>query len=379
MDRDSLEFQQTVRRFAAQRLGDHDRQWEREGVFPRDLLAGMAEVGLLGACFPEDVGGQGGRMQDTVAGLEEVAYFSPGVASSLIVHLAVCKLLWQAGRPDQHAAYLAPGLSGEVLTGMAITEPDVGSDVRAIRTTARAEGDEVVINGQKLYITNGSIADFLLVAAKTTGLGADGTIAWFIVETDVPGFEVLSKLDKLGVRASDTAEIGFTDVRVPTTAVLGEGTTDGFVVAQEAFNQDRLLGSTVALGLARRALDEAIRFANERTQFGRPISQFQAVRHLIADLGTELAATRALLYQAAANVDAGGTYEVEASMVKLKAGQLVRRVTAEALELHGGQGFMNESTISALYRHAPVMSIAGGTSNIQRELIGRRMLKGGWR
>ncbi|MDP1794632.1 MAG: acyl-CoA dehydrogenase family protein [Acidimicrobiales bacterium] len=365
---DELEFLRTVDRFADRELKSQAAEDDVEQRLDVDLIVRLGELGVYGMRFPEAYGGSGSSMLAATAVLETLAKANTGFAASIIVHLAVGSVLLHVATEEQRAQYLTEVVSGTALCGMAITEPDAGSDVRSMRTRARRDGNEWVIDGEKIYITNGASAAFLIVAALVENTDR---MAWFIVERDDPGFEVAGKLDKLGVRASETVVLRFDGCRVPAGRLLGDPESDGFLVAKEAMNQDRLLGATVAVGLAARALDEAVAYTATRVQFGRPVAEFQSVRHTIADLATQIEAGRSLVREAARLVDAGLPYATQAAMAKLFAGRLVREVCAEALELHGGAGFMNESTISRLYRDAPVMAIAGGTSNMQRELIGR--------
>lgn len=368
------EFLAVVESFAERKLRplatEHDIAQQLDG----DLVARLGAIGALGMRVPVAFGGGGASMSATVNALEAISRANTGFAASLIVHMAVGSVISHVGTDEQRSTYLPLVAEGAALCGMAITEPEAGSDVRSLRTSAIPDGSVYRLNGEKVYITNGASASFLIVAAT---LGESRRLVWFIVERDDPGLVVTGKLDKLGVRASETVTLRFEDCVVDASRLLGgDPEADGFVAGHEAMNQDRLLGAAVAVGLAARALEEAIGYTTTRRQFGQPVAQFQAVRHLLADLATETEAGRALVRTAANRVDCGEPYATQAAMAKLYTGQVVRRVCAEALELHGGSGFMAEAAISRLYRDAPIMSIAGGTSNMQRELIGRALVTG---
>lgn len=370
------EFLRTLQRYADKELVPRCEELDREERFDKSIIHALGDLGFFGVRFPEEYGGAGGTMQTACRALEILSRANIGVASSLIVQLAVAGVLLDLATEEQKKEYLVPVVTGQALTGMGITEPDAGSDVRAMKTTARRDGDSWYINGEKIYITNGDSCDFLIVAAKLET--ENRPIQWFLVRRDDPGFEVTSKLKKLGIKASETVILRLNDVRVSEDRIVGgDITRDGFVVAQEAFNQDRLLGAVTACGLALRALDEGREYLNARQQFGRTLSSNQAIRYQMADLATDVQAGRALVQRAASLIDSGQPYAVDASMAKLYCGQMVRRVCTEILELHGGFGFMAESAISRMYRDAPISGIAGGTSNMQRELIGRNVLRDG--
>lgn len=370
------EFLGALQRYADKELVPRCEELDREERFDKSIVNALGRLGFFGIRFPEEYGGAGGSMSTACRALEIVSKANIGVASSLIVQLAVAGVLLDLATPEQKEEFLVPVVAGEALTGMAITEPDAGSDVRSMTTTAFQDGDDWILRGEKIYITNGDSCDFLIVAARLDT--ESHPIQWFIVRRDDPGFEVTSKLKKLGIKASETVILRFNDCRVSSSRIVGgDISRDGFVVAQEAFNQDRLLGAVTACGLALRALDEGREYLNAREQFGRTLASNQAIRYQFADLATDVQAGRALISHAAMLIDSGKPYAVEASMAKLYCGQMVRRVCTEILELHGGFGFMAESAISRMYRDAPISGIAGGTSNMQRELIGRSALKNG--
>lgn len=372
------EFLETLGKFAQRELFPRCDEFDRAGAFDHGLIRKLGEVGFLGIRFPEEFGGAGGKMETSCDALQILARANVAVASSLIVHLAVGGVLLELATDEQRHEYLKPLISGEAFAGMAITEPNAGSDVRALSTTAGRRGDKWILQGEKVYITNGASADFLIVAAHLDT--ESRPICWFIVRRDDPGLEVTTRLKKLGIRSSETVILRFENCKIPDDRILGgDPTQDGFVIAQEAFNQDRLLGAATACGHAFRALDEGREFLNNREQFGKVLSSYQAIRYQLADLATDAHAGRSLVKYAARLIDSGEPYAVEASMAKLYCGQMVRRVCTEVLELHGGLGFMDESPISRMYRDAPIMGIAGGTSNMQRELIGRSVLRGHFR
>lgn len=372
------EFLETLNKFAQRELFPRCDEFDRVGEFDRDLIRKLGETGFFGIRFPEEFGGAGGKMETACDALEILARANIGVASSLIVHLAVGGVLLELATDEQRHEYLRPLISGEAFAGMAITESNAGSDVRALMTTAYLRDGKWTLQGEKIYITNGASADFLIVAARLDI--ENHPICWFIVRRDDPGLEVTTRLKKLGIRSSETVILRFENCEIPGDRILGgDPNRDGFMIAQEAFNQDRLLGAAAACGHAFRALDEGCEFLNNREQFGKVLSSYQAIRYQFADLATEAHAGRSLVKYAARLIDIGEPYAVEASMAKLYCGQMVRRVCTEVLELHGGLGFMDESPISRMYRDAPIMGIAGGTSNMQRELIGRSVLRGHFR
>ena len=363
-------LRKTVRDWATNALYPHAEEWEEAGIFPREVFKQAGDLGLLGIRVPEAYGGLGLDWWYTVCYAEELVHCGmAGTAMGLLVQSDMATpVIWEIGDDYHKRNFAVPAMKGDAIAALGITEPDAGSDVAAIRTTARRDGDDWVINGAKTYITNGTRADFVTLAVRTGEPGFGG-ISLMILPTDAKGYRVARKLRKLGNNSSDTAELVFEDCRIPARNLLG-GKDMGFLYIMENFQGERLVGAVTCLAGAQRALDMTLQYCRDRKVFGKPISGFQTVRHLVVQLEAEMEAARQLSYRAADLANRGDEMAIrEISMAKLIAGELACRVTDRCLQLHGGAGYMHEYEISRMWRDARLITIGGGTSEIMREIL----------
>ncbi|RJP18595.1 MAG: acyl-CoA dehydrogenase [Candidatus Abyssobacteria bacterium SURF_5] len=370
-------LRRSVRSFLQKEIAPHADEWDRRGGFPhRELFKRFGELGFLGLNIPEEYGGAGGDFVSTIVYGEEMGACNvAGVSASIGMHATiVLPYLSMLGTEEQKQKYLVPGVRGEVIGCLGVTEPNAGSDVGSIRTSAVLDGDSYVINGSKIFITNGGIADFIILAAKTDKEKGHAGISLFLVDTNLPGFTVSRDLDKLGWRSGNTAELAFEDVRVPRSALFGEENM-GFYQIMIHFQEERLYMAIGAVCEAQKALDLAIEYSKDRVQFGRPIAKFQVTRHKIADMATEIEAARQLVYNTIRMHIEQEPCNVEVAMCKLFACEMSNRVINQSLQLFGGYGYMMEYPIQRLWRDSRIGPIGGGTSEIQREIIGRLLLQ----
>jgi citronellyl-CoA dehydrogenase len=367
-------FRKTVRDFVQKELVPHVEEWDKAEEFPREVFERMGELGFLGIRYPEEYGGSDLDYFYSVVFAEELAHC--GLAGLVMAVLVQSDMgtgpLHLIGSEEVKQKYLAPAIRGEMIAALGITEPGAGSDVASMQTTARRDGDEYVINGTKMFITNGTRADFISLAAKTDSEGGHGGISMFVAPTNLPGFSVGRKLDKVGNRVSDTAELVFEDYRIPASYLLGEE-GQGFYTAMINFQGERLIASIASVAGAQRILDITLEYAQQRVQFGRPISKFQATRHKFAEMAAELEAARQLAYHAAYLVNNGIECVKEVSMAKLFCCETAFQIADRCLQIHGGYGYMNEYPISRAWRDTRLTTIGGGTSEVMKEIIGRLM------
>lgn len=366
----------SVRSFIEKEIAPHADQWEKQGGFPhQEVFRRFGELGFLGMNVPERYGGADADFVSTIVFAEEmIRCNSSGVGASIGMHANIAlPYIAALGTEEQKQKYLPRGVKGEIIGSLGVTEPGAGSDVASIRTYAVRDGDEYVINGSKMFITNGGIADFVILATKTDKERGHTGISLFLVDKGAPGFTVSRELDKLGWRACNTAELSFEDVRVPRSAMLGQE-NEGFYQIMIHFQEERLYMAVGAVGEAQRALDLAVEYAKERVQFGRPIAKFQVTRHKIADMATEIEAARQLVYNTIRLHIEQEPCQVEVAMCKLYACEMANRVINQCLQIFGGYGYMMEYPIQRLWRDARIGPIGGGTSEIQREIIGRLLL-----
>ena len=364
-------FRQTVETFCKEEIAPHALQWEQEGLFPREIFRKAGALGLFGINKGAKWGGSELDYWYTVAYVEALSHAqSAPVALALMVQSDMATPIIDAvGSDEVKAEFLAPAIAGEKIAALGVTEPDAGSDVASIRTTARSDGDDYVINGQKTFITNGTRADFITLAVRTGEAGYAG-ISFVVVPTDVKGFSVGRKLEKVGNRASDTAEVFFEDVRVPKRYRLGEE-NEGFLHIMTNFQGERLAGAISATAGMDLMIREAIAYGWERKAFDRPIVKFQVWRHKFAELMAAVEASRQLNYKAADLFDRGEPATKEISMAKLFAGDLAQRVAYECMQFHGGNGYMLEYPIARAWRDVRLITIGGGTSEIMKEIIAK--------
>jgi len=367
-------IQSMVRGFARGKIEPVAAQYDRDETFPADILAQLGELGLMGMMVPAEYGGsEAGAVAYSLA-MQEIAYSCASTAVAMSVNNLSCDAVLAFGNEEQKQNHLVPMAQGRFLTSFALTEPGAGSDPGGMRCKAARDGDNYVINGTKAFITNGSYAKRAILVARTGGARHRGLSA-LIIETDRPGLSVGSVEDKMGLRASNTVELVFEDCRVPVENRLGEE-GDGFTVAMVALDGGRVGIASQAVGIAQACLDESVNYARERKQFGKPIAEFQAIQWMIADMATEIEAARLLTFNAAAMKERGEPFTREVSMAKLFASEMVNRVAARALQIHGGYGYSKHYKIERLYRDARVTTIYEGTSEVQRIVIARKELEG---
>jgi acyl-CoA dehydrogenase len=369
------ELRETVRRFVLKEIAPNVDEWEAAREFPRELFGRCAELGFLGLKFPEELGGQGGTHLHDAVWVEELARSggSGGVAAGLNAHASIAMPpIFNFGTEEQKQRWLVPGIAGEKIGALGITEPGAGSDVASLSTTARRSGDGYVVNGAKTFITNGVRADFLVCACKTNEEGGHGGISFLVLESEMPGYEVSAKLEKMGWHSSDTGEISFTDVEVPAENLLGEE-NGGFKLIMFNFAWERLLMAIGAVGAMQRLIEISVAYAQEREAFGRPIGKFQAIRHQVAEMATKAEASRALTYDALRLFHEGHDCIQQVSMAKLVTQRAVLEIADQALQIHGGYGYMREYGIERAVRDARLGPIGGGTDEIMKEIIGKTM------
>ncbi len=369
------ELRQTVARFVAAEVAPHVDEWERAEEFPRGLYRRCAELGFLGLKFPEAYGGQGGDHLHDAVWVEELARSggSGGVAAGLNAHASIAlPPVFNFGTEEQRQRWVVPGIAGEKIGALGITEPGAGSDVAGITTTARKVDGGYVVNGSKTFITNGVRADFLVCACKTTEAGGHGGISFLVLEREMPGYEVAAKLEKLGWHSSDTGELSFTDVEVPAANLLG-AENEGFKLIMANFAWERLLMAIGAVGAMQRLIEIAVAYALDREAFGRPIGKFQAIRHQVAEMATKAEVARALTYDALRLFHTGQPCIREVSMAKLLSQRAAVEIADQTLQIHGGYGYTREYGIERAVRDARLGPIGGGTDEVMKEIIGKTM------
>ena len=369
-------YRRSVRAWCDREIVPFIDDWETAGITPRRVFERAGELGFLGARFPEAHGGSGGDVWYTVVWAEELARTgAAGAAMGLLVQSEMATpIISELGTAEQIETFLKPALAGKRIGALGITEPDAGSDVAGIRTTARRDGDDYVIDGSKTYITNGTQADFITLAVRTDPQADPpwGGISLVLFPTDTPGYTVGRKLEKLGNLSSDTAELSFDGCRIPRRSLLGQE-NQGFVYVMQNFQGERLVGALCAVAAAQRTWEHSLAYGRERKAFGRPIIKFQVWRHRFADMLTEIDAARLLAYRAAARLDRGVDATLEISQAKLFGAEMVNRVTDACLQFHGGIGYMEECFVARAWRDARLLSIGAGTSEIMREIIAKRV------
>ncbi|HEY8002411.1 MAG TPA: acyl-CoA dehydrogenase family protein [Solirubrobacterales bacterium] len=369
------QLRETINRWVSEEIVPHVDEWEAAREFPRELYRRAAELGFLGLKYPEELGGQGGDYVHDAVWAEELAAAgaSGGVGAGLGAHTGIATPpVYRFGTPDQHERFLRPAIQGERIAALGITEPGAGSDVASIRTEARRVDGGYVVNGSKTLITNGVRADFLVCAVKTAEEGGHQGLSFLILEREMPGYEVVGKLEKMGWHSSDTAELSFTDVAVPAENLLGEENR-GFYLIMENFAWERLLMALGAVGGMRRLLAVAIDYAGEREAFGRPIGSFQAIRHKIAEIGVKPEVGRALTYQALRRYVAGEDVIADVTKAKLYTQRACVEVADECVQILGGYGYMREYGVERALRDARLGPIGGGTDEIMREILGKQL------
>jgi alkylation response protein AidB-like acyl-CoA dehydrogenase len=368
------ELRRAVREFTSKEITPIAAECDVNERFPKHLFPKLGELGYLGLGYPAKFGGGEGSNLDYSILWEELAYGSAGIALGFYVHTAMaCRALEHFGSEAIQQDWLVPALRGERIGGWAFAEAGAGSDAGAVATRAVADGDDYVLNGTKLFITNGPIADFLIVVASTAPEQGIKGLSLFLVECDRPGFRVAASLSKLGVRASEMGELVFDDCRIPAANLLGRKDR-GFLDSLRMLTLGRIASAAIASGLSRAALDATVEHANSRVQFGQPIGTFQAVSFGIADMATQIEAGRLMCHRAAIAADRGLPHSREASMAKLFATEACTKIVERALHYNGASGFMSDSPIQRYYRDCKVFELGEGSNELQRNMIARDVL-----
>jgi acyl-CoA dehydrogenase len=370
-DDEQAALQEATRQFVRREVEPHLQEWEDAGDIPRSLHLAAAKAGLLGVSFPEEVGGQGGTLLDSVA-LQE-AFFEAGGSSGLAAGLFTGGIalphMAAHGSPEQVDAFVRPTLAGEKIGALAVTEPGGGSDVAGIRTTAVRDGDDYVVNGAKTFITSGVRADFVTTAVRTGGPGHAG-VSLLVIEKGAPGFTVDRGLAKMGWHCSDTAELSFVDVRVPVINLVGEENS-GFYLIAEQFVVERIALAVHAYGIAARALALTVAYCRERETFGRPLIARQVVQHKLVDMHRQVEAARVYTRHVAERHVAGENVVAEACLAKQTAVEACDHVVDEAVQLHGGTGYMHGTEVERHYRDSRILGIGGGATEVLTDLAAR--------
>ncbi|MBI4575924.1 MAG: acyl-CoA dehydrogenase [Planctomycetes bacterium] len=371
---EQLMLRDMVREFAESEVAPHAAEIDQTGRFPRETFHRMGELGILGIPIPEAYGGAGSDTVSMVLAVEEVARVCASTALGLCAHTGLCATPIQLfGSEAQRRRHL-PGLcDGSALGAFGLTEPGAGSDAGATRTTATRVRDAWVVNGQKQFCTNGGHADVVVFTARTDPEAGKEGICAFLVERGTPGFSVGKREDKLGLRGSDTVSLHFEDCRIPAENLLGEP-GQGFKAFLRTLDGGRVTIGAFALGIAQGAYEQAVAYARQRRQFGHPIAEFQGIQHMLADMATDIEASRLLCLHAARLRDTGEPYGREASMAKLFASETAYRVTKDAVQVHGGNGYTQDYPVERMYRDAKLAEIGEGTSEVQRMVIARHIL-----
>ncbi|MCW5636536.1 MAG: acyl-CoA dehydrogenase family protein [Rubrivivax sp.] len=364
-------FRDSMRRFVAREVTPHVEQWEADGAFPRELYAKAAEIGLLGLGFPAELGGNDGDLFMTIVASQELARCGAGgVLASLMSHTIGCPPIVHAGSETLQRKVLPAVLRGEKISALAITEPSGGSDVANLRTTARRDGEHYIVNGSKTFITSGMRADFYTVAVRTGGPGPAG-VSLLLVEKGTPGF-TQTPLAKMGWLCSDTATLHFDAARVPAANLVG-AENQGFKAIMRNFNRERIFLAAGANGFARVCLDEALAWSRQREMFGGKLIDQQVTRHKLADMAMRIEATQALLELLAWRVEQGDSPVGEICLLKNQATQTMAFCASEAVQLHGGAGFIRGVKVERIYREVKVNAIGGGAEEVMRDLAARQL------
>ena len=367
-------LRKSVREFAETEIKPHIREWDEAQAFPPELLTKLADLGLMGIQFPPAYGGSGMSAVDYCICIEELARVDPSVSLSVAAHNGLgAAHIAMFGSEAQRQQYLAPLARGEKLAAWGLTEPGSGSDAAAMRTTATRDGDGWILNGSKAFITHGKTGDTMVVMAVTDKARGNKGISAFIVERGTPGFTAGKKEDKLGMRASETSEVLFQQCRIPASQLIGdEG--QGFIQTLQVLDAGRIGIAALAVGLAQGAYDAARGYAFERKQFGRPIGTFQSIRWKLVDNAVRVEAARLLTYRAAWLKDQGRRTTLESSMAKLYASEIAVRSSEDAVQIHGGYGFVKDYPAEKFFRDVKLTTIGEGTSEVQRLVIARQLL-----
>ncbi len=375
LNEEQLQLKKTVREFAESEIAPHVMEWDEAGQFPLSTIKELGKLGLMGTIFPAEYGGAGMGYVEYVTAIEELSRVDGSVGIIVAAHTSLCSNhIFLAGNEAQKKKYVSRLATGEFIGAWGLTEPASGSDAGSARMTAVRKGNSWVLNGTKTFCTNGHYADVLVVIAVTDRAAHTHGLSAFLVEKDTRGFRPGKKENKLGLRASDTAELIFEDCVLPAENLLGtEG--QGFVDSMRVLDGGRISIAALSLGMAQGAFDAALKYSKERQQFGKPISDFQAIQWKLADMATEIDAARLLTMRSAAMKDAGMKTTLESSMAKLYASEVAVRCANEGVQIHGGYGFIKDYPAEKFYRDVKLCTIGEGTSEIQRLVIARQLLK----
>jgi hypothetical protein len=369
------QLRRTIREFAEAEIKPHVMEWDEAQKFPIDVFRQLGKMGVLGAIFPEELGGSGYNYVDYSIAVEELARVDPSIALSVAAHISLCtNHIYVAGSDDQRRRYVPRLASGEWIGAWALTEPESGSDAGGTHTRAVLDGDQWIINGSKTFTTNGELADVCVVMAMTDRSAAQHGISAFLVEKSTPGFRSGKKENKLGMRCSPTNEMILSDCRVPASQLCGRA-GEGFIDALRILDGGRISIAALSIGIAQGAYEAALSYSKQRKQFGRFISEFQAIQHKLADMATEIDAARLLTLRAAWMKDTGLDVNKESAMAKLFSSEIAVRVCNEAVQIHGGYGFLKDYPVEKFYRDVKLCTIGEGTSEIQKLVIARQLLK----
>ena len=372
---EQIQLRRAVREFAAAEIAPHVMEWDEAQIFPLEVIKKLGQLGYLGAIFPEQYGGAGLGYIEYAIIIEELSRVDGSVGIIVAAHTSLCSNhIYKAGTEEQKQKYLTKLTSGEAIGCWSLTEPEAGSDAAGTRTTAVRDGDFWMLNGSKTFTTNAHYADICVGMAMTDRSAARHGISAFILEKDTPGFRAGKKENKLGLRASATGEVIFNNCRLPQDRMLGKP-GEGFVDSLRILDGGRVSIAALSIGMAQGAYDAALKYAKLRKQFGRPISEFQAIQHKLVDMALKIDASRLLTYRAARMIDQGKRVTRESAMAKLFASESAVAIANDAVQIYGGYGFIKDYPVEKFYRDVKLCTIGEGTSEIQRLVIARQLLK----
>ena len=372
---EQIHLRKAVREFAESEIAPHVMEWDEAQIFPLEVVKKLGQLGYLGSIFPEQYGGAGFGYVDYSIIIEELSRVDGSVGIIVAAHTSLCSNhIYKSGTEEQRSRYLSKLSTGDWIGCWSLTEPEAGSDAAGTRTTAVRQGECWVLNGSKTFTTNAHYADVCVAMAVTDRGAAEHGISAFIIEKDTPGFRLGKKENKLGLRASATGEVIFENCRLPASQLLGQRGA-GFVDSLKTLDGGRISIAALAVGMAQGAYDAALKYSKLRKQFGRPISEFQAIQHKLVDMATDIDASRLLIYRAASLLDKGRRETRESAMAKLFASEAAVRIANEAVQIHGGYGFIKDYPVEKFYRDVKLCTIGEGTSEIQRLVIARQLLK----
>ena len=367
-------FRKSLKDFVKKEIRPYAEEWEEAGVYPREIFKRMGDLGFLGVSYPEEYGGGGGDYFTTIVFAEEISRCGAlGFAMSVLVQTDIASsAIIDLGTHEQKLKYLKPVLAGEKIIALGVTEPNHGSDVASLETTAIKDGDHYIIKGSKIFITNGTQADLITLGVRTEPEKAEKGISLIIFETNTPGFSVGRKLKKMGMHSSDTAELFFDDCIVPAENLLGRK-GEGFYAIMLGFENERLVGAAMSYSGAEVALELSLQYAKQRIQFGRPIGQFQVISHMLSEMATDIEAARQLTYHAAWLKSKGRPCRKEVHMAKVFATEIANQVANKAVQIFGGYGYMQEYEVERIYRDVRLANIGAGTSQIMKNIIAKQL------